>query len=161
MITLPDFFSEANIMTSQPVHILLVEDDEVDVEVVKRAFATLKIENPMTTVHDGQEALDALRGAHGYEPVPRPCIILLDLNMPRMSGLEFLHELRRDPQLKSSVVFVLTTSSSEADMVAAYNLHVAGYFLKSLVGEEVLNLPRMMSNYWRMVVFPNMVGQEE
>ena len=141
-------------MAAQPVHVLLVEDDEIDAEAVQRAFAELKITNPITRASDGYEAFDRLRGENGCERLPRPYIILLDLNLPRMNGLEFLRQLRTDKELKSSVVFVLTTSRDEQDMVAAYNLQVAGYFLKTAVGEGFFNLPRMMETYWRIVEFP-------
>jgi CheY-like chemotaxis protein len=151
---LAKFFASEAILSAQPVHILLVEDDEVDVEAVHRAFAANRITNPITVVGNGLEALDALRGENGRERLPRPYIILLDINMPTMNGLEFLQHLRQDPQLKSSVVFVLTTSSNEADMIAAYKNQVAGYFLKTKIAEGVFGLPQMMKNYWRMVEFP-------
>lgn len=142
------------ILSAESVHILLVEDDGVDVEAALRAFATSKITNPVTVVGDGLEALDVLRGQNGRERLPRPYIILLDLNMPRMNGIEFLQKIRRDPELKTSVVFVLTTSDNDSDMIAAYNLHVAGYFLKRTLGQQVFDLPQMMQNYWRIVELP-------
>lgn len=155
MASILEFYSETRLMSEQLVHVLLVDDDEIDVEAVQRAFAEFKITNPITVARDGVEALAMLRGESGYDPLPRPYVILLDLNMPRMDGLEFLRHLRSDPELSTSIVFVLTTSKSEEDMVAAYNLHVAGYFLKSLVGEQFFNLPRMMESYWRVVEFPS------
>lgn len=90
------------------VHLLLVEDDEVDAEAIKRAFRKRRIANPFTVVRDGIEALEVLRGEDGREPLPRPFLILLDLNMPRMSGLEFLRETRQDPELRDAIIFVLT-----------------------------------------------------
>ena len=94
------------------VNILLVEDDEVDVMAVKRALKTLKIANPFFRAADGIEALEMLRGTGGKKQLPSPYIVLLDLNMPRMDGLEFLDELRQDPALHRSVVFVMTTSAA-------------------------------------------------
>lgn len=144
-------------MHNRTIHILLVEDDDVDAEVVQRSFEKLKLLNPITCANDGIEALQMLRGEGGHERVPRPYIILLDINLPRMNGLEFLHNLRQDDELKHSVVFVLTTSSNEADMRAAYEDHVAGYFLKKTVGEYILDLPILMKNYWRVVEFPSSI----
>jgi CheY-like chemotaxis protein len=141
-------------MEGLPVHILLVDDDEVDVEAVRRGFVALRIGNAITVANDGFEALNILRGEEGYERLPRPYIILLDLNMPRMNGFEFLEELREDSDLKSSIVFVLTTSNREEDMLAAYKERIAGYFVKNNVGEGFLAVPDLLNSYWRIVEFP-------
>ena len=127
-------------MARQPIHILLVEDDPVDAESIMRTFKRHQINTPFTHVVDGIEALHALRGEHGYDPLPKPYIILLDINMPRMNGLEFLSALRRDPTLRQSVVFVLTTSNREEDIMAAYNQQIAGYLLKAKVSEDFWTL---------------------
>jgi CheY-like chemotaxis protein len=84
----------------------------------------------------------------------RPYLILLDLNMPRMNGIEFLAELRSDPQLRSSIVFVLTTSNAEEDKVESYGYNVAGYIVKSEVGHRFVNLITMLGHFWRIVEFP-------
>ena len=139
---------------SQPINILLVEDDDVDAEAIERAFRKQRISNPFVIVPDGVEALKALRGEGGYEALPRPYMILLDINMPRMNGLEFLETLRQDPDLRSSVVFVLTTSNRDEDKVAAYDNYVAGYLLKSRAGADFVNLIGMLEAYWRIVEFP-------
>lgn len=136
------------------VHVLLVEDDEIDAEIVIRSFSSLKIRNPITIAQDGIEALNILRGEDGYERLPRPYIILLDIKMPRMNGLEFLQAIRQDDELKPSIVFVLTTSDNEADMRDAYASHVAGYFLKQHAGDALLHLPTMMMQYWHLAEFP-------
>ena len=135
------------------VHILLVEDDLVDQMSVERAFNRLKIANPIHVANDGVEALEMLRGENG-PPIPKPFIILLDWNLPRMPGIEFLQELRSDPELKDSVVFVLTTSKAEEDKAAAYELNVAGYIVKEHVGEQFLNVVTMLGHYWRIVELP-------
>jgi CheY-like chemotaxis protein len=142
-------------MHGETVQVLLVEDDEIDAEQIVRSFRQLKIVNPITTVTNGIEALYVLRGEEGHTRLPRPYIILLDINMPRMNGLEFLSAIRADEALQRSVVFVLTTSDNEADMRAAYHDHVAGYFLKSRATDAVLGLPAMMKNYWRIAEFPH------
>lgn len=137
-----------------PVTILLVEDDEIDAEAIKRAFRKNKVANEIVIARDGLEALDHLRGTNGNQKLSRPYLILLDLNMPRMNGLEFLGELRSDPSIENSIVFVLTTSDLDADKVAAYGHKVAGYTLKNRVGDSFLNLVGLVEAYWRIVEFP-------
>ena len=137
------------------VNILLVEDDEVDVMAVKRAFRELKIANPLTEAKDGIEALEILRGANGHPAIARPLIILLDLNMPRMGGMEFLDELRKDPELHRCVVFVMTTSADERDRVRAYDKNVAGYVLKHDPGRSFIDAIAMLQHYWRVVELPD------
>ena len=138
----------------EAVHILLVEDDEVDAEAIVRAFRKQNLQHPITIVSDGFEALRVLRGEAGVRRLRAPYFILLDLNMPRMNGVEFLQILRRDPQLMCSVVFVLTTSDSDQDKLAAYNAQIAGYFLKQRAGENFANLVDMLTVYWRLIEFP-------
>lgn len=136
-------------------NILLVEDDEVDVMAVKRAFRQLKIANPLYEARDGLEALEMLRGTAGRPPLPRPYIVLLDLNMPRMGGLEFLDALRKDPVLHRSIVFVMTTSADEEDRVRAYNQNIAGYVLKHSPGRSFMDAVSMLEHYWRVVELPD------
>ncbi len=141
-------------MSDRTVNILLVEDDDVDAEAVKRAFEQHKIGNPMTIVPDGLAALETLRGDGDTPAFPRPYLVLLDLNLPRMNGIEFLEVVRNDPKLKDSVVFVLTTSDDDKDKVAAYEQFVAGYMVKAKVGEDFLRLVEMLDGYWRVVELP-------
>lgn len=141
-------------MARQPIHILLVEDDPVDAESIMRTFKRRQINTPFTHVVDGIEALHALRGEQGYDPLPKPYIILLDINMPRMNGLEFLSALRRDPNLRHSVVFVLTTSNREEDITAAYNQQIAGYLLKAKVSEDFLAFIKLLNLYRVMIEMP-------
>lgn len=136
------------------VHVLLVEDNEVDREAVRRAFAQHKIANPIVDAVDGIEALDVLRGTNGTARLPRPFLILLDINMPRMNGIELLRELRADPELRDSIVFVLTTSKSDEDKMAAYQANVAGYIAKSEVGAGFMRLVTLLDHYWKVVEFP-------
>ena len=136
------------------VTILLVEDDDVDTEAVERAFRKARIANPIVRAKDGAEALAMLRGDNGREALQHPYLILLDLKMPGMGGLKFLEELRRDPELSNSVVFVLTTSSDEQDMAKAYERYVAGYIVKSRAGDNFVGLIGMLDHYWRIVELP-------
>lgn len=146
---------------SNTVTVVLVEDNPVDVEAVRRAFERHRIANPIVEFHDGRAALNALQGGEGSEAISRPFLVLLDLNMPRMNGLEFLRELRADPALHDSIVFVLTTSKKHEDIAAAYGLHVAGYIVKSEVGEGFLQLVSLLDNYWRVVELPTSRGTSQ
>jgi CheY-like chemotaxis protein len=135
--------------------ILLVDDDKVDIMAVRRSFRELKIANPVVEAHNGIEALDRLRGVNGHQKVPSPCLVLLDLNMPRMGGVEFLDKLRRDELLRSTLVFVMTTSRAEEDLARAYDMNVAGYVLKHRPGQSFLEAISMLEHYWRVIEFPD------
>lgn len=133
------------------LNILLVEDDQVDVMNVKRAFEKNRIANPLFVAGDGLEALEMLRG----DKVPRERrMVLLDLNMPRMNGIEFLRELRADPHLQFTPVVVLTTSDDERDKINAYNLNVAGYLLKPVTFVNFVETMAALNKYWTLVELP-------
>lgn len=134
--------------------ILLVEDDEVDVESFKRSFSKHKLMNPIVSAPDGFTALDILRGNHETTLV-KPYIIFLDINMPRMNGLEFLRELRSDTTIAKNVVFILTTSDSYKDRDEAYANHVAGYILKQNAGRDFGKAIRLLENYQGVITFPD------
>jgi CheY-like chemotaxis protein len=137
--------------TDRQLNILLVEDDEVDVMNVQRAFKKNNIANPLFLAGNGLEALELLRG--GAIPRDRR-IILLDLNMPKMNGIEFLRELRKDPELGSTPVIVLTTSNDERDRIEAYNLNVAGYILKPVTFTNFCEVMAALNKYWALVELP-------
>lgn len=132
------------------VEILLVEDNEFDVEALKRAFRKAQIGNRLHSAVDGMDALDKLQAVAEGQPVRQPLLILLDINMPRMDGFEFLDALRKDEKHKQSVVFMLTTSGHSGDMQRAYSRHVAGYFLK----ENLDDLVETVKAYVRGNEFP-------
>lgn len=134
----------------KPASILLVEDDDIDAMSVQRAFQRMKIANPIVRAKDGIEALEILLKGR----IEQPYLILLDLNMPRMGGLELLDTIRNNPQLESSVVFVLTTSKDDEDKIKAYKHHVAGYIVKEKLDEGFEQLVRMLDHYWRLVELP-------
>jgi CheY-like chemotaxis protein len=134
------------------LNILLVEDDEVDIMTVQRAFKKGNIVNPLYIAGNGIEALSLLRGTPG-QPAPIPPerrLILLDLNMPKMNGLEFLRELRADPAIRQIPVVVLTTSNEERDRVDAYNFNVAGYILKPVTFSIFVELMITLNKYWTL-----------
>lgn len=136
--------------SSSDVTLFLVEDDDVDAMTIERSFLKQRIANPIVRAYDGIEALELLRS----NKVSRPLIILLDLQMPRMGGIEFLKELRADEDLSELVVFVLTTSKSEEDMLASYRQHIAGYFVKGKSGEQFLDIVNVLDSYWKVVQLP-------
>ena len=133
------------------LHILLVEDDEVDILNVRRAFDKNKITNPLYVAANGIEALNMLR--EGRVPASRR-IVLLDLNMPKMNGIDFLRELRRDTKLRSIPVVVLTTSNAEKDKVEAFDLNVAGYLVKPVTFPSFVDLMAALNKYWTLVDMP-------
>lgn len=137
------------------VTILLVEDDDGDAKAVRRAFDKAKIANPIQRAQDGIEALELLRGDSGAKKVKNPVLLLVDLNMPRMNGIELVRTLRNDPELRRTIVFLLTTSKSEEDIAAAYDLNVAGYIVKQNAGVDFLNLVGMIDSYWKIVELPS------
>lgn len=133
--------------------ILMIEDDDVDAEMVVRGFARARIDNEITIAENGIEALEILR-RNGKDKFSKPFIILLDLNMPRMSGFEFLETIRADDALKDSIVFVLSTSKAESDMARSYEMNVAGYIVKSDVGPSFTNAVELLDRYWTTVTLP-------
>ena len=136
---------------SNLLNILLVEDDEVDVMNVKRAFLKAHITNPLFIAGDGIEALEKLRS--GEVPNERR-LVLLDLNMPRMNGIEFLREVRSDPELSATPVIVLTTSTMERDKLDAYGLNIAGYLVKPVTFDKFCELMAALNKYWMLVELP-------
>ena len=136
------------------VAILVVEDDDGDAKTMERAFKRAKIANPRYRAIDGIDALEMMRGENGKEKLTRPYLLLVDLNMPRMNGIQLLQEIRRDPALKRTIAFVLTTSKREEDKLAAYDLNIAGYILKQTADEDLLRLVELIDCYWRIVEMP-------
>jgi CheY-like chemotaxis protein len=136
------------------VSILLAEDDLIDQKAFLRAFEKLRIKNPVTVAKDGLEAWEILKGVNGKAPLGRPNLLILDINMPRMNGLELLDRIREDADLHDSIVFMLTTSNDEEDKIEAFNLNVAGYMLKSDIGQSFVKAVELIDKYWRVMEFP-------
>lgn len=132
---------------------MLVEDDQVDVKLVKKSLEKEKISNPVIVAENGEVAIDILKGKSEIK-ISKPYIVLLDINMPKMDGHEFLTEVRADQNLKDSIVFMLTTSKAQTDIEAAYKNNVAGYLLKHRLGEEFLQKIKLLKNYLITVEFP-------
>lgn len=130
--------------------ILLVDDDQVDVMTVTRALKDIHVTNPVAVMENGEEALNYLRSSKNK----KPCIILLDLNMPIMNGIEFLEEVKRDDRLKGIPVVVLTTSEEEQDKVNSFNLGVAGYMAKPVDYRQFVEVIRTIDAYWTISEMP-------
>ncbi|MDY6782258.1 MAG: response regulator [Cyanobacteriota bacterium] len=138
-------------MATKKLSILLVDDDEVDVMTVKRAFRKNELEHQLWVASNGLEALDILRGnqpksTHLFPNCNR--LILLDLNMPKMGGIEFLQEMRADNALKAIPVVILTTSNEDKDKVSAYNFNVAGYLIKPVTFDKFVKTIATLNQYW-------------
>lgn len=135
------------------ITVFLVENDDVEAERVTRAFRKCDAPYQVERAWDGFEALEKLRDFVAKTAISR-FIILLDLKMPRMNGIEFLDELRADPRLKHAVVFVLTTSRDETDLKESYARNIAGYILKTHISANFQEVVRMLDNYCNLVDFP-------
>lgn len=138
-------------MDDRVINILLVEDDDVDVMTVKRAFQKANISNPLYVAHNGLEALELLRKQN--IPAQRR-LVLLDVNMPKMNGIEFLREVRADPALQQMSVVVLTTSNEERDRIEAFKLNVAGYLLKPVTFSQFAEVMSTINKYWALMEMP-------
>ena len=135
-------------MKPRALNILLVEDDDVDVMLVKRAFAEAHVTNPLAVVRDGIEALEFLRAPENRADRR---IVLLDLNMPRMGGLEFLKEVRADEDLKHTTVIVMTTSKDDQDRVESFRFNVSGYVVKPLTFAAFAETMATLNKYWTLM----------
>jgi chemotaxis family two-component system response regulator Rcp1 len=136
----------------KPIQILLVEDNPGDVRLVVEALRDAKVRNQLHVVQDGVEAMSLLRREGQYVGIPRPDLILLDLNLPRKDGREVLAEIKQDADLKRIPVVILTSSAAEQDVLHAYNLYANCYITKPLALEEFLRVIRAIDDFWLAVV---------
>jgi CheY-like chemotaxis protein len=134
------------------IDVLLVEDDEGDVLMTREAFEFHKITNPLHVVTDGEQALQFVRGVGPFAGAPRPGLILLDVNLPRLSGLEVLAELKRDPELLPIPVVMLTTSQAEEDILRSYELHANAYVSKPVDFENFVTAIRQIDDFFLTLV---------
>jgi len=141
-----------NFEEMKPVDILLVEDSPGDADLAKEALEDSKLKNNLFTVVDGEAALDFLYKRAPYENVPRPDLILLDLNLPKKDGREVLKEIKEHPELKRIPVVVLTTSRAEEDILKTYNLHANCYIAKPLDLDKFLEVVKTIENFWMSIV---------
>ncbi len=140
-------------MKTPDVTLVLVEDDDIDAESLQRALRHARIDNPLVRARDGIEALDLMRGGEGRVPLAPPYLLLVDLRLPRMDGLELIRAIRADAQLSRTVIFVLTTSDREKDKLQAYDANVAGYIVKGDTGADFQQLVQLLE-YYLLIVSP-------
>ena len=136
----------------KPVDVLLVEDDEGDILITREAFEFHKIRNPLHVVTDGEQALQFVRRTGPFTDAPRPGLILLDVNLPRLSGLEVLAELKRDPELLLIPVVILTTSQAEEDILRSYRLHANAYVSKPVDFDHFVAAIRQIDGFFLTLV---------
>jgi CheY-like chemotaxis protein len=136
----------------KPVDVLLVEDDEGDALMTREAFEFYKIRNPLHVVTDGEQALQFVRQEGRFADAPRPGLILLDVNLPRVSGLEVLAALKQDPELRVIPVVILTTSQAEEDILRSYRLHANAYVSKPVDFEHFIEAIRQIDNFFMALV---------
>ncbi len=136
-------------LNSKPI--LLIEDDDVDVMTVNRALRDLKITNQLVPIGDAEEAIEYLRD----ESAAKPCIVLLDLNMPKMDGAEFLKIVKADKALNKIPVIILTTSNSDRDVIESFELGAAGYMVKSVDYEKFVETIGAINQYWTLSMLPS------
>ena len=136
----------------EPIEILMVDDSMGDIRLAQEALKEGRVRNRLSVAHDGEQAMAFLRREDGYEDAPRPDLVLLDLNMPRMDGRQVLAEIKGDPSLRSIPVVVLTTSEAEADIVKAYDLHANAYITKPVDLEAFLDAVKVVEEFWLTVV---------
>ena len=141
----------------QPIDILLVEDDENDILITKRAFTRHNLFNRLYVVRDGEEALDFIYHRGGYqdpESAPRPGLVLLDINMPKMNGIEVLRKLKSDPGYKVIPIVMLTTSKRDQDKIESYNLGVNSYIIKPVDFTKFVDAIATINLYWELNELP-------
>lgn len=138
----------ANAQSLNVIEILLVEDSPSDADLTIETFSESKILNRIHVVEDGVEAIEFLRQQGNYADVPRPDLILLDLNLPKKSGREVLAEIKSDPGLQSIPVIVLTTSAAEEDILRSYQLHANCYITKPVDLERFIHVVKTLENFW-------------
>jgi len=139
---------------SHPARVLLVEDNPGDARLTMEALRETKVENEVTVVEDGVEALAYLRREDPYADAPRPDLILLDLNLPRKDGREVLAELKQDPELERIPVVIFTTSHADQDILSTYELHANGYVTKPVDLEQFMTAVRSIEDFWLNIVEP-------
>ncbi len=136
----------------RPIEILMVEDNPGDIRLTMEALKEAKVRNNLHTVEDGVEALAFLRREGRYAEAPRPDLVLLDLNLPKMNGREVLAEIKEDPDLRRIPVVILTISQAEQDIVKSYNLHANCYITKPVDLDQFLEVVKSIENFWLTVV---------
>ncbi|NUW46371.1 response regulator [Nonomuraea rhodomycinica] len=139
-------------MEGRPIEVLLVEDDQGDILLTREAFEFNKLRNRLHVVNDGEQAMAFLRREERYRDAPRPDLVLLDLNLPRMDGMEVLREVKEDQELRTIPVVILTTSEAEEDILQGYRLHANAYVAKPVDFEQFIRVVRQIDDFFVTVV---------
>jgi chemotaxis family two-component system response regulator Rcp1 len=139
-------------MTGRPIQILLVEDNEGDVRLTREALREGHVRNNLSVAKDGVEALAMLRREPQYGEAPRPDLVLLDLNLPKLDGRQVLEEIKKDPDLRRIPVVVLTTSKAEADVLRSYDLHANSYITKPVDFDQFMKVVQSIQAFWLTIV---------
>lgn len=142
----------SSMISIQPVKILLVEDNEGDIRLTREALKEGKVHNDLYITRDGIDALKFLNKHERYKDVPRPDLILLDLNLPKMDGRELLEKIKEDASLRRIPVVILTTSEDEADIIRSYELHANCYITKPVNMEQFIGVVRSVEDFWFSIV---------
>jgi len=130
------------------VDVLLVEDNPGDVRLTEEAFADVSLDSDLRVVRDGESALDAVHGRSEYADTPRPDLVLLDLDLPKIHGFEVLEEIKSDPDLCRIPTIVLTGSKAQEDVVRSYERHSNAYLTKPITPEDIRNLVETVGEFW-------------
>ncbi|MFI6598880.1 response regulator [Nonomuraea sp. NPDC050536] len=136
----------------RPIEVLLIEDDQGDILLTREAFDLNKVRNRLHVVNDGEQAMAFLRREDGYADAPRPDLMLLDLNLPRMDGMEVLEAVKADSELRTIPVVILTTSEAEEDIIRSYRLHANAYVSKPVDFEQFIRVVRQIDDFFVTVV---------
>lgn len=139
---------------SQPMNILLVEDNEVDVDMLRRGLRKIDVQGDFVRARDGREALDFLSDYPAQEALAHPFFVLLDINMPRMNGHEFMSSLRQDPKISNTRVIVFSTSDNPKDVTQAYKQNAIGYVVKPDTSAELVDALRDIQQFWERCAHP-------
>jgi two-component system, chemotaxis family, response regulator Rcp1 len=139
-------------LSRQPVEILLVEDSPSDVCLTQEGLKNARVRNRLSVVSDGEQAISFLERKQPFEQAPRPHLILLDLNLPKLNGREVLARIRKDPSLKHIPVVILTTSEAESDILASYELQANSYVTKPVGFEQFMHTIKTIESYWLELV---------
>ena len=142
----------ADVVNTKVIDVLMVDDDDGDVLMTREAFEYYKVRNRLHVVSDGEQALQFLRRQGPYADAPRPGLILLDVNLPRLSGMEVLAELKSDPDLLVIPVVMLTTSRAEEDIIRSYSLHANAFVTKPVDFEHFMEAIRQIDNFFLTLV---------
>lgn len=139
-------------MTGKPIEVLLVEDNPGDVRLTVEAMKEAKVMNSLSVATDGEEALAFLRGEAPFQNAPRPDLVLLDLNLPKVDGRQVLAEIKKDESLRRIPIVILTTSRAEEDVLRMYDLHANCYITKPVDLEQFERVVKSISEYWFQIV---------